>query len=112
MAIRSACTDSISTPCSTTAELGPPWKSSALYVKLSYPFFHADRIRTPTLFMGGDKDFNVPIAGSEQMYLALRTLGVPSELVVYPGEFHVFTRPSFLKDRAERYIAWYAKYLH
>jgi dipeptidyl aminopeptidase/acylaminoacyl peptidase len=93
------------------AELGPPWKSQALYVKLSYPFFHADRIRTPTLFMGGDKDFNVPIAGSEQMYLALRTLGVPTELVVYPGEYHVFTRPSFLKDRAERYIAWYGKYL-
>jgi len=93
------------------AELGPPWKSEALYVRLSYPFFHADRIHTPTLFLGGDKDFNVPIAGGEQMYLALRTLGVPAELVVYPGEFHVFTRPSFLKDRAERYAAWYAKYL-
>ncbi len=93
------------------AELGPPWKSTALYVKLSYPFYHADRIHTPTLFMGGDKDFNVPIAGGEQMYLALRTLGVPTQLVIYPGQFHLFTRPSFLKDRAERYIAWYAKYL-
>lgn len=93
------------------AELGPPWKSTALYVKLSYPFYHADQIRTPTLFMGGDKDFNVPIAGGEQMYLALRTLGVPTQLVIYPGQFHLFTRPSFLKDRAERYIAWYAKYL-
>jgi dipeptidyl aminopeptidase/acylaminoacyl peptidase len=93
------------------AELGPPWKSTALYMKVSYPWFHADQIRTPTLFMGGDKDFNVPIAGSEQMYLALRTLGVPTQLVIYPGQFHLFTRPSFLKDRAERYIAWYAKYL-
>jgi len=80
-------------------------------VKLSYPFYHADQIHTPTLFMGGDKDFNVPIAGGEQMYLALRTLGVPTQLVIYPGQFHLFTRPSFLKDRAERYIAWYAKYL-
>ena len=94
------------------AELGPPWKSLALYEKVSYPYLHADRIRTPTLFMGGDKDFNVPIAGSEQMYLALRTLGVPTELVVYPGEFHVFTRPSFLKDRVERDIAWFGKYLN
>ena len=93
------------------AELGPPWKSTALYVKLSYPFYHADQIHTPTLFMGGDKDFNVPIAGGEQMYLALRTLGVPTQLVIYPGQFHLFTRPSFLKDRAERYIACYAKYL-
>jgi dipeptidyl aminopeptidase/acylaminoacyl peptidase len=93
------------------AELGPPWRETALYLKLSYPFLHADRIHTPTLFIGGDKDFNVPIAGSEQMYLALRMQHVPSELVVYPGEYHVFTRPSFLKDRAERYIAWFAKYL-
>jgi len=93
------------------AELGPPWKSASLYLKLSYPILHADRIRTPTLFMGGDRDFNVPIAGGEQMYLALRTLGVPSELVVYPGEFHVLSRPSFLVDRAERYVAWFAKYL-
>jgi dipeptidyl aminopeptidase/acylaminoacyl peptidase len=93
------------------AELGPPWKSAALYMKVSYPWYHADQIRTPTLFMGGDKDFNVPIAGSEQMYLALRSLGVPTQLVIYPGQFHLFTRPSFLKDRAERYIAWYAKYL-
>ena len=78
------------------AELGPPWKSAALYMKLSYPFFHADQIHTPTLFMGGDKDFNVPIAGGEQMYLALRTLGVPTQLVIYPEQFHLFTRPSFL----------------
>ena len=93
------------------AELGMPWKSTALYLKMSYPFYHADRIHTPTLFMGGDKDFNVPIAGGEQMYQALRTLGVPTELVIYPGQYHLLTRPSFLKDRAERYIAWYAKYL-
>jgi dipeptidyl aminopeptidase/acylaminoacyl peptidase len=92
-------------------ELGPPWKSAALYMKLSYPFFHADQIHTPTLFMGGDKDFNVPIAGGEQMYQALRTLGVPTQLVIYPDQFHVFTRPSFLVDRAERFIAWYGKYL-
>jgi dipeptidyl aminopeptidase/acylaminoacyl peptidase len=93
------------------AEIGPPWKATARWLQLSYPFFHADRIHTPTLFMGGDKDFNVPIAGGEQMYLALRTLGVPTELVVYPGEYHVFTRPSFITDRADRYIAWFAKYL-
>ena len=94
------------------AELGPPWKSPALYMKMSYPLFHADQIRTPTLFLGGDKDFNVPIAGGEQMYLALRTLRIPTELVIYPGQFHLLIRPSFLVDRARRYIDWYAKYLH
>jgi dipeptidyl aminopeptidase/acylaminoacyl peptidase len=93
------------------AELGPPWRNTALWLKVSYPFFHADRIRTPTLFLGGDKDFNVPVAGGEQMYEALRTLGVPAELVVYPGEYHVLTRPSFLVDRYRRYLEWMDRYV-
>jgi dipeptidyl aminopeptidase/acylaminoacyl peptidase len=92
-------------------ELGPPWSSTALWLKVSYPFFHADRIHTPTLFLGGQKDFNVPITGGEQMYQALRTLGVPAQLVVYPGQHHVFTRPSFVKDLAERMSAWLDRYL-
>jgi dipeptidyl aminopeptidase/acylaminoacyl peptidase len=93
------------------AELGPPWKNQELWIKLSYPFFHADRIRTPTLFMGGEKDFNVPLLGGEQMYQALRSLGVDTELVIYPNQFHGITIPSYKKDRLERYVAWYDKYL-
>ncbi|HVW77227.1 MAG TPA: S9 family peptidase [Alloacidobacterium sp.] len=92
-------------------ELGPPWKNLDTYLKLGYPLLHADRIHTPTLFMGGDKDFNVPLVGGEQMYQALRSLNVPTELIVYPGQFHGFTRPSFIRDRYERYFAWYDKYL-
>ena len=92
-------------------EIGPPWKSQDLWIKISYPFFHADRIKTPTLFMGGQSDFNVPIIGGEQMYQALRSLGVPTELVIYPGQFHGLTVPSYRKDRLERYIAWYDRFL-
>ncbi len=92
-------------------ELGPPWKNLDAYLKLSYPFLHADRINTPTLFMGGDKDFNVPVIGGEQMYEALKSVGVPSELIVYPGEFHGFNRPSFIRDRYERWFSWYDKYV-
>jgi dipeptidyl aminopeptidase/acylaminoacyl peptidase len=92
-------------------ELGPPWKNLEPYIKLSYPFLHADRIKTPTLFMGGDKDFNVPLAGGEQMYQALRSVGTPAELIVYPGEFHGFNRPSFIRDRYERWFAWYDHYV-
>jgi len=93
-------------------EIGPPWKVGLdPWIKLSYPFLHADQITTPTLFLGGEKDFNVPLLGGEQMYQALRSLGVPTELVVYPGQFHGITRPSYQKDRIERYLAWYAKYL-
>jgi dipeptidyl aminopeptidase/acylaminoacyl peptidase len=92
-------------------EFGPPWKDPELWIRFSYPFFHADRIHTPTLFLGGDKDFNVPVIGGEQMYQPLTTLHVPAELVVYPGQNHNLTNISFVRDRYERYLAWYDKYL-
>jgi dipeptidyl aminopeptidase/acylaminoacyl peptidase len=92
-------------------ELGPPWRNTALWLKVSYPFFHADRIHTPTLFLGGERDFNVPVSGGEQMYQALRTLGVPAQLVVYPEQHHVFSRPSFVKDLEERMSDWLERYV-
>ncbi|MCI0523784.1 MAG: S9 family peptidase [Acidobacteria bacterium] len=94
-------------------EIGPPWDPKAweTYQKISYPFLRADRIKTPTLFLCGEKDFNVPIAGSEQMYQALRSLGVETQLVIYPNQNHGINRPSYVRDRYERYLAWYDKYL-
>ena len=94
-------------------EIGPPWDAKAwdIYQKLSYPFLHADRIKTPTLFLGGEKDFNVPVQGGQQMYQALRSLGIDTQLVIYPNENHRIARPSYQRDRLERYLAWYDKYL-
>jgi dipeptidyl aminopeptidase/acylaminoacyl peptidase len=93
-------------------ELGPPWKNLQLYIKMSYPFLEVDkRVHTPMLFMGGTSDMNVPLLGGEQMYQALKSLGRPTELVVYPGQFHGFTRPSYIRDRYERWLAWWDKYL-
>jgi dipeptidyl aminopeptidase/acylaminoacyl peptidase len=92
-------------------ELGAPWKNTDKWLKLSYPFLKADRIKTPTMFMASEKDFNVPVAGSEQMFQALRSLGIPTQLVIYPGQFHGITVPSYQKDRAERYLQWFDKYL-
>ena len=94
-------------------EIGPPWnpRSWETYQKLSYPFLHADRIKTPTLFLGGERDFNVPVQGSQQMYQALKSLGVETQLIIYPNENHGITRPSYVKDRYERYLAWYEKYV-
>jgi dipeptidyl aminopeptidase/acylaminoacyl peptidase len=92
-------------------EIGQPWKKADKWMALSYPFFHADRIKTPTLFMSGLKDFNVPTAGSEQMYQALKSQGLPAELILYPNQFHGITKPSYQVDRLQRYIEWYNKYL-
>ena len=92
------------------SELGRPWENKAVWEKIS-PYYRVNNITTPTLFMGGDVDWNVPIIGGEQMYQALKSLGRTTELVVYPGEFHGFTTPSHIKDRLERYLAWYAHYV-
>jgi dipeptidyl aminopeptidase/acylaminoacyl peptidase len=92
-------------------ELGLPWKSIDNYLKVSFPFLHADKIKTPTLFMVGEKDFNVPAAGSEQMYQALKSQNIPTQLIIYPGQFHGITVPSYQKDRLVRYIDWFKKYL-
>jgi dipeptidyl aminopeptidase/acylaminoacyl peptidase len=93
------------------AELGTPWGNTEAWLKVSYPFFHADRIVTPTLFLCGEKDFNVPLLNSEQMYQALRSLGRETQLVIYPGEYHEIRKPSYQRDRLQRYLDWYGRYL-
>jgi dipeptidyl aminopeptidase/acylaminoacyl peptidase len=92
------------------AELGLPWQKPEAWMRIS-PFFRLDKIVTPTLVLGGDLDVNVPIIGGQQLYQGLKRLGRDTELIVYPGEYHGIRRPSFQKDRYERYIAWYSKYL-
>lgn len=92
-------------------ELGAPWAHTERWLQVSFPFFKADRIQTPTLYMGGERDFNVPIAGSEQMYMALKLLGVPTQLVIYPGQWHGLSRPSYQRDMEDRFIAWMDRYL-
>jgi dipeptidyl aminopeptidase/acylaminoacyl peptidase len=91
--------------------IGLPWESVEPYLEMSYPFLHADRIKTPTMFMCGEMDFNVPLINSEQMYQALRSLNVPTQLVIYPGQNHGLAKPSYNQDRLERMIDWYGRYM-
>jgi dipeptidyl aminopeptidase/acylaminoacyl peptidase len=91
-------------------ELGMPWKTGSLWERLS-PFVGVTNIKTPTLVIGGDADWNCPIVNGEQLYQSLKWLGVPTLLVVYPGESHEFTRPSFIKDYYERYLFWFGHYV-
>jgi len=91
-------------------ELGFPWENQAAWAKVS-PFRNVAKVTTPTLFMGGNIDWNVPILGGEQMYQALKRLGRTTELVVYPDEYHEFSLPSHIQDRLERNLAWYAHFV-
>lgn len=91
-------------------EFGLPWEYPDRWVQLS-PFSKVESITTPTLWMGGALDWNVPIINSEQMYIAMKRLGRDTQLVVYPNEHHGIRRPSFEKDRYERWLAWYGERL-
>ena len=92
-------------------ELSLSWENRELWERLS-PFNYVEKIVTPTLIMGGEKDWNVPILNSEQLYQALKRLGRKTLLVVYPGESHGgIRRPTFLKDRRQRALDWYDTYV-
>jgi dipeptidyl aminopeptidase/acylaminoacyl peptidase len=91
-------------------ELGLPWENREAWERVS-SFNFVQNVVTPTLFVGGEKDWNCPILNSEQMYQALRRRGVTTQLVVYPNEHHGIRRPSFRKDLYQRYLAWYDKHV-
>jgi dipeptidyl aminopeptidase/acylaminoacyl peptidase len=92
------------------SELGLPWETPEKWERIS-PFNDVANVTTPTLWIGGAEDWNVPILGSEQMYQAMKRLGRETLLVVYPGEHHGISNPVFQKDRYERYLQWFGKYV-
>lgn len=94
------------------AELGLPWEGDNRenWERIS-PFNKVQNVVTPTLIMGGEDDWNVPILNSEQLYQALRRRGIETQLVVYPGQSHGIRVPSYQVDRYERYLAWYDRYV-
>ena len=75
------------------AELGLPWEHREVWDRVA-PFWHAKDIHTPTMFVGGSIDWNVPVLGGEQMFESLKALGRDTLLVVYPDEYHEFKTPT------------------
>ena len=92
------------------AEYGLPWETREFWDGLS-AFDHIQNVSTPTLFACGEKDWNVPLQNSEQMYQALRRRGITTRLVVYPGEHHGGWTMPHQKDFLERRLAWYDQYV-
>jgi dipeptidyl aminopeptidase/acylaminoacyl peptidase len=91
-------------------ELGYPWEHPSTWDHVAYNSRIKD-VSTPTMFVGGNIDWNVPILGGEQMYQSMKALGRETLLVVYPEEYHAFKTPSHIKDLHERFLAWYAHYV-
>jgi dipeptidyl aminopeptidase/acylaminoacyl peptidase len=72
----------------------------------------SNKISTPTLFMCGELDFNVPCEGSQQLYQALKSLNIPTQLIIYPEEHHTLTTPTHILDSLKRDIDWLNKYIN
>jgi len=85
-------------------ELGVPWEHRDVWDRIA-KLWRVQEIHTPSMFVGGNLDANVPILGGEQMYQSLKALGRDTVLVVYPDEYHGFKTPSHIKDLHERYLA-------
>jgi dipeptidyl aminopeptidase/acylaminoacyl peptidase len=91
-------------------EFGLPWENRELWERLS-PYNRVQYITTPTLWMGGEQDWNVPILTSEIMYQSMKRLGRDTLLVVYPDEDHGIDTPSYVRHMYQQWIGWYDKYL-
>ena len=81
-----------------------------VYAKSS-PITFIKQVKTPTLIVVGERDAECPAPQSFEFWHALKTLGVPTELVVYPGEGHMFVDSAHTRDLETRALAWFARYL-
>ncbi|MEQ9561058.1 MAG: S9 family peptidase [Woeseiaceae bacterium] len=91
-------------------ELGEPWENPQGYERMS-PLLRADKVTTPTIFLGGREDWNVPVLSAELFYQMLRRRGIPSRLVVYPDSHHGGWREEFSKDYLQRMVEWFDEYV-
>jgi dipeptidyl aminopeptidase/acylaminoacyl peptidase len=82
----------------------------AVYGKSS-PIKFIKNVKTPTLVIVGERDAECPAVQSYEFWHALRTFGVPTQLIIYAGEGHLFLKPENQTDRLKQYLAWFDKYL-
>ena len=81
-----------------------------MYAKSS-PINFIKKAKTPTLIVVGDRDGECPSPQSYEFWHALKTLGVPTQFVIYPNEGHLFANPVHSRDVIERSVAWFGEYL-
>jgi dipeptidyl aminopeptidase/acylaminoacyl peptidase len=82
----------------------------AIYARSS-PINFIKPVKTPTLVLVGERDLECPVPQSREYWHALKTLGVPTQLVIYPGEGHQITRPDHRRDILKRSLTWLDKHL-
>jgi dipeptidyl aminopeptidase/acylaminoacyl peptidase len=90
--------------------LGYPWERPDL-IRTYSPISYVQNVTTPTMIWHGEDDIRVPLSQGLEFYNSLRMLGVPTEMVIYPGEQHGLDRPIHQIDQIQRTLDWFARYI-
>ena len=91
---------------------GTPWRKDAPFDLFwdNSPIKDVSSVKTPTLFFAGETDARVPKEQSVEMYRALKSLGVPTQLLIAPGEGHQWTTLQHVLRKANTELEWFEKY--
>lgn len=87
-----------------------PYEVGGRYDRFS-PITHVEKVRTPTLLAHGEADPYVPVGQAYEFYRALKELGRPVELAVYPRESHGFREKLHVLDLQNRSAGWFERWL-
>lgn len=87
-----------------------PWAGAEIMLERS-AVSYLDKVETPVLIIHGEADLRCPVGQADEFFSGLRRLGKEAVYVRYPGEFHIFRKPSHIEDRDRRVLAWFSHYL-
>jgi dipeptidyl aminopeptidase/acylaminoacyl peptidase len=92
---------------------GTPWKDEEEFMSKS-PIRYVENVTTPTMIIHSEQDYRCPMEQAEQLFIALKYLGVKTEFIRFPEENHDLSRsgkPKHRKERLEHIIRWFEEYL-
>ena len=91
-----------------------PWSKDGFQHLLEIsPIYNVKKAKTPMMFIHGENDFRCPIEQSEQMYTALRIMGVKSKFIRLKNESHSYMRtgnPKIKKIRLSEKLIWFREH--
>jgi dipeptidyl aminopeptidase/acylaminoacyl peptidase len=88
---------------------GRPWEVPAA-MRLHSPITYVGAVTTPTMILHSREDRRCPLAMGRMFHQSLQACGVPTQMVIYPGENHGIRRPRHREDVLKRVLAWFQKY--
>ena len=86
------------------------YEDPAVYAKSS-PINFIRNVKTPTFAFVGERDIECPAPQTQEFWHALKELGIPTSVMIYPGEGHGLRDPEHNADSMRRTLEWFDRYL-